>query len=247
MQACRQMELPLFAPPAFNEVLSRQRIDNIDVCFNERLKRSWRVRINAFSGRRTLTIPSHFEDAPEQIKEAFIEWAMLTPTLKQRGNAASRQRKRRLEHMIWEYAESSGKKTHSARRVSPNSFQSTGRLYDLREVFDSVNARYFSGKLTSYVRWNKSRLRSYQTAFVDTEGQRHNLISIARVYNGPDVPRFAVEAIMYHEMLHIAIPPYKRDYHNIIHGPEFRRAEQSFPHFKDWRKWEKKRLGTRME
>jgi predicted SprT family Zn-dependent metalloprotease len=56
------------------------------------------------------------------------------------------------------------------------------------------------------------------------------------------VPRHAIEGIVFHEMLHIAIPPYKRSGKNVIHGPEFRKAERGFPHFNAWRKWEKEHL-----
>jgi hypothetical protein len=112
----------------------------------------------------------------------------------------------------------------------------------LREVFSSLNATYFNGTLTSFIRWGKSRGRSYQTTFTDEQGKRQNLISIAQLYNRPDVPRFAMESIVYHEMLHIAIPPFKRNFKNIIHGRDFKRAEQSFPYFTQWRQWEKDRL-----
>jgi hypothetical protein len=240
-QSCRQMELSLFAPPAFDELLSRGRINNLDVRFNDRLKKSWKVKINAFSGRRTLFIPSHFEDAPEAVKAAFIEWAMLALPRKRRKNAASR-RKRQLEHAIGEYVESSGKKIERVLKISPGAFQSAGRVYDLQEVFAGLNAKYFGVRLESFIRWNKSRWRSYQTTFMGHDGKRHNLISIARSYNHPEVPRFAIEGIVYHEMLHIAVPPFKRNCQNVIHGIEFKRAERAFPYFKEWRIWEKQRL-----
>jgi hypothetical protein len=238
------MELPLFAPFSFHELLLRRGTDNLDVRLNSRMKRSWRVKINGLSGKRTLTVPSLFEDAPDAIKEALVEWALLAPQRKHKKNAAFLQRKKQLEHIIWEYVASSGKKTERVVDIASYSFQTAGRLYDLREVFDCMNVRYFDGKLTSHVRWNKSSRRSYQTSFSDPSGQRHNLISIARAYNRPDVPRFAIEAIMYHEMLHIAIPPFKRNLHNVIHGSEFKRAERSFPHFKEWRHWEKTGMKT---
>jgi hypothetical protein len=53
------------------------------------------------------------------------------------------------------------------------------------------------------------------------------------------VPRFAIEGILFHEMLHIAYPPVIRDGRNVIHGPKFKQNERSFPQHKDWVEWEK--------
>jgi hypothetical protein len=200
------------------------------------------MRIHSFSGRRTLSVPSYFERAPEKIKEAVIEWALLFPKKKHRKRSDFSRQKRILEHDVLEYIATSGNARKKVRNVALNSFQSKGRVYDLQEIFNSLNTSYFNGKLASYIRWNKNRTRSYQTMFTDTQGRRQNLISIAQLYNRPDAPRFAVESIVFHEMLHIAIPPYKRNFQNVIHGKEFKRAERSFPYFRQWRQWEKERL-----
>ena len=63
------------------------------------------------------------------------------------------------------------------------------------------------------------------------------MITIAGIYNDPTVPRFAIESIMFHEMLHIAIPPFQKNGRNVIHGSAFRQAEKTFPHYHTWRQW----------
>jgi alpha-N-acetylglucosamine transferase len=40
-------------------------------------------------------------------------------------------------------------------------------------------------------------------------------------------------------MLHIAIPPCKKNGRQIIHGPDFKKAENSLPYIKQWHAWEK--------
>jgi hypothetical protein len=237
-----QLELPLFPTRSFNELLRRDGVANLNIVFNKRLKRGWSVKINSLFGKRTLTVPSYFEDAPEKVKSALMEWALMPATRRRKNLSANALRKKQIEHFIWEYVEASGNKADKKFLINPEKFQSEGRHYDLREVFSSLNAAYFNGRLTSYIRWNKSNWRSYQTFYVDRQGRRNSLISIAQTYNRADVPRFAIESIVFHEMLHIAVPPYKRGQQNVIHGVEFKRAERQFKFFKEWRRWEKEHL-----
>jgi hypothetical protein len=236
------LELPLFPSPSFNDLLHERGAANLNIIFNKRLKRGWSAKISPFFGKRTLTLPSYFEEAPEKVKSALIEWALLPATRRRKKPSSNAQRKKQLEYFIWEYVESSGNKSEKKFSIGPENFQSKGRLYDLQEVFSTLNTVYFNGRLASHIRWNKSNWRSYQTFFVDKQGRRNSLISIARTYNRPDVPRFAIEGIVFHEMLHIVVPPYKRGLQNVIHGAEFKRAERQFPFFREWRKWEKEHL-----
>jgi hypothetical protein len=241
-QSCEQMELLLFEGRSFEELLAMRGIRHVTVSFNPRLKSSWRMKIHSLSDRRTVGVPAYFEDAPEKVKEAVIEWALLFPPKGRRKRPDFRERKKKLELVVLEFISASGKAHATVRRIASQDIGSMGRLYDLREVFQSLNASYFDGKLSSYIRWGKSRGRSYQTAFTDASGKRQNLISIAQLYNASDVPRFAIEGIVFHEMLHIALPPYKRNFKNVIHGREFKRAERSFPRFNEWRQWERQRM-----
>jgi|WetSurMetagenome_2_1015567.scaffolds.fasta_scaffold295026_1 hypothetical protein len=240
--SCEQLELPLFSSLSFEEILGFKGIRDVAVVLSPRLKNSWRVKFHSFSKKRTLFVPSYFQQAPDKIKEAVIEWAALFPKRKHARRSDFLRQKKSLEHVVLEFIISSGQVRKRARKVVPGSFPSEGIVYDLQEVFDLINATYFGGAVASHIRWNKNRGRSYQTSFTDTHGNKHNLISIAQMYNRPGVPRFAIESIVYHEMLHIAIPPYKRNFKNVIHGREFKRAEQSFPYFKQWRKWEKEHV-----
>jgi hypothetical protein len=237
--ACEQMELPLFSPRSFEEILAEKNMGDVSVIFNPRMKNSWRMKIHSFSGRRTLNLPAYFEHAPQEIKEALVEWVMLFPKKRLRKTPDFLKRKKSLERPVLEYIATSGNVRRRSRKITPENCNPRGLVYDLQEVFGSLNAAYFKGALSSYLRWNKNRGRSYQSTFSDIHGKKQNLISIAQMYNRPDVPRFAVESIMFHEMLHIAIPPYKRNYRNIIHGREFKRVERLFPHYHQWRTWEK--------
>jgi hypothetical protein len=91
------------------------------------------------------------------------------------------------------------------------------------------------------VRWGSHPLRSYQSCKRGPAGEKYNLITIGTIYNGPNVPRFAIEGILFHEMLHIAYPPVISNARNVIHGPQFKQRERSFPQYREWFEWEKSR------
>jgi len=238
-----QLELPLFAPPTFDEILQRDAIKDLTVECSNRLRSSWRVECRPFSKKRTLFVPRLLEQAPEQVKRDLIEWALLP--LGRRLSGASRHKKRIIERSVWQYLKEHGIEPAGTRRVDPRHYELAGRgvKYDLNEIYRSVNETYFNGKIHTYIRWGSyASTTSYQTFRRDAAGNRFSLITIAGAYNHPRVPRFALEAVVYHEMLHVAIPATRGRLRNVIHGPEFKRAERAFPEYRKWRAWEKHHL-----
>jgi hypothetical protein len=233
-------ELPCFCNTneeslTFENLLTKEQKTFLSVKSKRRLKTRWYVSINHKSGKRTLIVPSYFNNAPFQVKKALIEWALLPFNKK---NADYRSYKKNLENIVIDYIKLNGLKIKRFSRLRPELFITKGIIYDLKEVFNSLNNRFFNGSLSSYVRWGKHLFRSYQSIKHGINGD-FSLITIASTYNKPDVPRYAIEGIMYHEMLHIAYPPQKVNGRNIIHGELFKQKEKEFPYYNDWRNWEK--------
>ena len=56
----------------------------------------------------------------------------------------------------------------------------------------------------------------------------HNAIVVSRVFDDPRVPRYAVEYIVYHEMLRLKHPVKLRGSRRCIHPPEFVVEEKLF-------------------
>jgi hypothetical protein len=251
METVSQLSLPLFAPTTFDELIARRHGgDILSVVVNKRLRRGWRVRTRPFSKTRQLIIPPYLFDAPEEIKNCLVEWAFLPYRAARAKKAALREKRTSLEKKVWRYVESLPRVPLGASRFNPKRFAgaTAGAVYDLREVFNAVNAAWFNGKLHALVRWgDASSKTSYHTAKVDTAGTRIDLITIAGVYNHPRVPRFAIEAIMRHEMLHIAIPPYRKNGRTVIHGQEFKKEERKFTRYREWRRWERDQLTLLMK
>ena len=244
MDPMHQITLPLFEPISFEQILCLRKIDRLIILVSSRMKRGWYVKINTHSDSRTLKIPSYLEDSPEEIKVALIDWALLPSPRNKQQKKIIADLKLPLERKIQSYITT----FHAARlqiTFDPGKIvnNTTGVKYDLQEIFDLVNCQYFDNELHAYLRWGKgASTTSYQTTRTLKTSQKCNLITIAGVYDHPDVPRFALEAVMYHEMLHIKIPPYKKNGKNIIHGREFKLAELNFKYYKEWRIWEREHL-----
>ncbi len=106
-----------------------------------------------------------------------------------------------------------------------------GEYHDLNELFDEINQRFFSKAIKKpHLGWSLSpseRLLGHYDA-------THSAIVISCVFDSAKIPRFLLEFVMYHEMLHIKHPvEYRPDGRRSIHTPAFKREERKFPRFKE--------------
>jgi hypothetical protein len=105
-----------------------------------------------------------------------------------------------------------------------------GRFYHLEEVFDSLNTRFFGGllgrpELTWSEHMAKRSLGHYDAA--------HNTIVVSRVFDRPSSPRYAIEYLLYHEMLHLKHPVKMRGVRRCVHPRAFKDEEAQFPQLKE--------------
>src|SRR5438309_1237020 len=61
----------------------------------------------------------------------------------------------------------------------------------------------------------------------------HNAIVVSRIFDHPGVPRYAVDYIVYHEMLHLKHPVRLRGSRRCVHSAEFQAEEKLFPQLED--------------
>ena len=111
-------------------------------------------------------------------------------------------------------------------RGSKRYFGPEGRYYNLEEVFDTLNFRFFGGLLgRPDLTWSESNakrsLGHYDAA--------HNTIMVSRVFDRRNTPRYAIEYLMYHEMLHLRHPVKVRHGRRCVHPREFQADEKLFP------------------
>ena len=115
-------------------------------------------------------------------------------------------------------------------RGSKRYFGPEGRFYHLEEIFDSLNSLFFGGlmgrpELTWSEHHAKRSLGHYDAA--------HNTIVVSRVFDRPSSPRYAIEYLLFHEMLHLKHPVRMRGLRRCVHSREFKAEERQFPQLKE--------------
>jgi hypothetical protein len=105
-----------------------------------------------------------------------------------------------------------------------------GHFYNLEEVFDALNSRFFCGLLgRPDLTWSEGMARRslghYDAA--------HNTIVVSRVFDRPSSPRYAIEYLLYHEMLHLKHPVKMRGTRRCVHSREFKAEEALFPQLRE--------------
>jgi predicted metal-dependent hydrolase len=114
------------------------------------------------------------------------------------------------------------RQTRGRKRIST----ARGDHYDLDEIFDSLNTRFFYGLMgRPQLTWSEHSARRLLGHY----DSAHNTIMISRVFDRRSTPRYAVEYLMYHEMLHLRHPVKARNGRRCVHSREFQAEEKLFP------------------
>ena len=101
-----------------------------------------------------------------------------------------------------------------------------GRVYNLDAIFDGLNARFFYGLLARpRMTWSRDHARNSLGHY----DPAHNAIVVSRIFDHPRVPRYTIDYIVYHEMLHLKHPVKLRGSRRCVHSPEFQAEEKLFP------------------
>jgi hypothetical protein len=109
-----------------------------------------------------------------------------------------------------------------------------GAHYNLDQVFDRLNQRFFHGLMARpQMTWSGKRavrsLGHYDPA--------HNTIVVSRVFDRANVPPYAIEYLVYHEMLHLRHPVKLRGSRRLVHPPAFQEEEKLFPQLSEARQF----------
>jgi len=111
---------------------------------------------------------------------------------------------------------------------------SAGSVYDLDEIFDTVNHGYFRDAIPKpALTW--SARKTYR--ILGHHDATHDHIAISKSLDSGDVPRFVVEYVIFHEMLHIVHPTKHVNGRRYNHTAAFKRDEEKFAHFHEAEKW----------
>ena len=105
-----------------------------------------------------------------------------------------------------------------------------GHIYNLENIFDDLNTHFFHGLLARPdLTWSQDHARTSLGHY----DPAHNAIVVSRIFDQARVPRYALEYIVYHEMLHLKHPVKLRGSRRCVHSPDFQAEEKLFPRLEE--------------
>ncbi len=206
---------------AYRELRPRAPMPEIEVEFFAYVNINNTIRLR--EGKMFVRLSDLLEGAPEAVLRAIAHILLAKMYRKPIERAhATRYRRHISGHDI-------SRKAHLMRQVRGRKRieSAQGRTYNLDDIFEELNRRFFYGLLARpQMTWSRdharNRLGHYDPA--------HNAIVVSRVFDHPRVPGYAVEYIVYHEMLHLKHPVKLRGSRRCVHSSEFQAEEKLFPH-----------------
>jgi predicted metal-dependent hydrolase len=173
-------------------------------------------------GRLLVRLSDLLEGAPEAVLRAIAH--ILLAKIYRRPIAAAHAVRYRRYASSHEVAQ----KAHLVRQIRGRKHvvPARGRVYDLEEIFEDLNRRFFHGLLARPdLTWSRESARNSLGHY----DPAHNTIVVSRIFDHPRVPRYAVEYLLYHEMLHLKHPVKLRGSRRCVHSAEFQAEEKLFP------------------
>src|SRR5688500_4562830 len=103
-------------------------------------------------------------------------------------------------------------------------FPEKGRYFDLRSIFDKLNAKYFNFRLRGYtISWGRKRKERPRDMIVfGTIQEEDRMIRIHPLLDRSFVPTWFLEYVAYHEMCHAVVRDrYTKSGRRIVHLEKF--------------------------
>ena len=204
----------------YRELRPRAPIPALEIRFRRFTSLNTTIRLR--EGRLLVRLSDLLESAPESVHHA-IAHILLAKLYKKPIARAQADRYRRYV--------SSAAMTRQAEQIRQTRGRKTvltaeGRCYDLNEIFESLNTRFFHGLLgRPTLTWSAHHARRMLGHY----DAAHNTIMVSRVFDRAETPRCAVEYLLYHEMLHLKHPVKVKAGRRCVHSRAFQAEERLFP------------------
>ena len=162
------------------------------------------------------------EGAPESVLESIVHILLAKLYRKAIENTHT------LRYRRYVSSHDLSRKAHLIRQMRGRKkiIAAKGYIYDLDEILESLNQRFFFGLLgRPQMTWSSSHSRQSLGHY----DPAHNAIVVSRIFDHARVPRYAIEYLVYHEMLHLRHPVKLRGSRRCVHSREFLTEEKLFP------------------
>ncbi len=150
------------------------------------------------------------------------------------------QNRRAMGEFIRLHLKQIEEKPPSSRRAAP--LRARGKVHDLAQILAEVARSYGINAEGVRITWGqRSRRRRFRSIRFGSYYDDRKLIRIHPRLDRPEIPRFFVEYIVYHELLHFAVPDRRRsDGRRSCHHREFKQREKQFARFPEALAFEKR-------
>src|SRR5580698_2727063 len=208
----------------FREMRPRTPVPVVEVHYRRYANANAQVRWQ--DGTLELKLADPLAGAPEAVVEALAE-ILLSKLFRKPVPAASNDRYRRyLNRRDVRRSLDLVRQIRGRKQVE----HPQGRLYDLNQMFEELNFRYFFGLMARpRLGWSPNASRTLLGHYDPS----HNAIVLSRILDRSDTPRLAVEYVLYHEMLHLRHPAEHRGARRCVHTQAFKEAEKQFEGWKE--------------
>lgn len=208
----------------FGEMRPRTPLPSIQIEFREYANANAQVRWE--NGTLEVRLADTLAGAPDSVIEALAE-ILLSKLFRRPVPGSSNDRYRRyLNRRDVRRNLDLVRQIRGRKRVE----HPQGHTYNLEEMFEELNFRYFHGLMARPVLgWSPHASRTMLGHY----DPPHNAIVLSRILDRPGTPRLAVEYVLFHEMLHLCHPAEHNGSRRCVHTKAFKEAEKQFERLKE--------------
>ncbi len=208
----------------FREMRPRTPLPFIEVKYRKYANANAQVRLG--DGTLEIRIADTLAGAPDTVIEALAE-ILLSKLFRRPVPSHSNDRYRRyLNRRDVRHSLDLVRQIRGRKRVE----HPQGHTYNLEQMFEDLNFRYFHGLMARPVLGWSPHASPTMLGHYDPS---HNAIVLSRILDRPATPRLAVEYVLFHEMLHLVHPAEHNGARRCVHTKAFKEAEKRFEHLRE--------------
>ncbi len=217
-----------FYEEAFEVLDSKRQTPEVEVRFYPYIGINHTIRVR--DGKVFVRLAELSESAPIEIHKA-LAFILVGKLLRKKIPPQTAKIYREFVKTQEIQAKAAENKRAKGRKVITSS---KGEVYDLEKIFHRLNLVYFQNSISKpTLTW--SARKTYR--ILGHHDATHETIVISKSLDNKKVPKFIVEFVVFHEMLHIFHPTTLHNGRRYNHTAQFRADEKKFAYFEEAENW----------
>ncbi len=208
----------------FRTIKPRTSVPAIAVQFRKYANANSRIRLEGSSLR--VDISDVLECAPAPIQEA-LAYILIGKLFRKVPDTGIVARYRRYISSIDVRKNLQAVKRERGRKLI---LHPQGDVYDLRQIFEDLNCKYFFGMMAQpHLGWS---VRTSRTTLGHYDPSHHTIV-LTNLLDSVKAPELIVRYVMFHEMLHLRYPTEQKQLRRCVHTRDFKAAEKQFENYSE--------------